>query len=117
MDPSTTTRAAASRAPRRSIWLKTASRRASLSTLKQPLTAEEIAETLRKLNLNPRDILRSGEDEYEEMGLDDPSLTDEQLLNAMAAQPILMERPIIARGGRAVVGRPTEAIDSLLNDD
>ncbi len=83
--------------------------------LKQPLDAEELAETLRKLNLKPRDILRDGEDEYEALGLNDPSLSDAELLKAVAANPALMQRPIIVRDGRAVVGRPTEAIDDLLD--
>ena len=83
--------------------------------LKQPLDAEQLGETLRKLNLKPRDILRDGEDEYEALGLDDPSLSDAALLKAIAANPILMQRPIIVRGERAVIGRPTEEIEKLLD--
>ena len=60
-----------------------------------------------------RDIIRDGEDEYDEAGLGDESLSDDALISAIVAQPILLQRPIIVRGDRAVIGRPTEAIDDL----
>jgi arsenate reductase len=63
---------------------------------------------------DPRAILRTGEREYAELGL--ASAGRDELLDAMAAHPILIERPIVIRGGRAVVGRPPEQVLDLLED-
>ncbi len=76
-------------------------------------TADDIRGLLTKLGVGVRDIIRDGEDEYDEAGLGDESLSDDALISAIVAQPILLQRPIIVRGDRAVIGRPTEAIDDL----
>lgn len=68
---------------------------------------------LLKLGLDdPRAMMRTGERLYKELGLVDADR--DALLDAMAANPILIERPIVIRGDRAVIGRPTEAVDTLL---
>ena len=82
--------------------------------LEQPLDAAQLAALHRKLGGGVRAMLRSGEAEYAELGLDDPSLGDEQLLAAIAAHPRLLQRPILEVGGRAVIGRPPEAVLALL---
>ncbi len=69
---------------------------------------------LGKLDIAPRALLRTGEAEYKALGLDDASLGDEAIINAMAAHPILIERPIFETGERAVIGRPPERVLELL---
>jgi arsenate reductase len=59
-------------------------------------------------------LLRTGEPEYAELGLADPTTTDAQLLDAVATHPRLLERPIFVHAGRAVIGRPPERVLELL---
>lgn len=82
--------------------------------LDTPLSAAELNTLLGKLGVAPRQLLRSGEDEYRDLGLADDSLSDEQLIEAMASHPRLIERPILVIGERAVVGRPPEKILEIL---
>lgn len=82
--------------------------------LETPPTAAELREVLNKLGIAPRQLLRSGEDEYKQLNLDDPSLSDEQLIEAMGAHPRLIERPILVAGDRAAVGRPPEKVLEIL---
>lgn len=82
--------------------------------LETPLSAAELHELLRKLGIRARQLLRTGEDEYKALGLNDPELTDEQLIAAMVSQPKLIERPILVAGDKAVVGRPPESILEIL---
>lgn len=82
--------------------------------LETPLSAAELHELLRKLGIRARQLLRTGEDEYKALGLNDPELTDEQLIAAMVSQPKLIERPILVAGDKAVVGRPPERILEIL---
>ncbi len=82
--------------------------------LDTPPSAAQLREVLEKLGLPPRQLLRSGEDEYRELGLANQALSDEQLIEAMAAHPRLIERPILIAGERAVIGRPPENILELL---
>lgn len=74
--------------------------------LDEPPTVLELTEVLDKLGLRPRAILRSGEPAYAARGLSDPNLSDEQLVAAMAAEPSLIQRPIVICGERAAIGRP-----------
>jgi len=81
--------------------------------LDTPPTTEELATLLQKLDMKPRELMRTKEAIYKELGLKD--VTDEQaLIEAMAAHPKLIERPIVVRGDKAVVGRPLENIETLL---
>lgn len=82
--------------------------------LETPLSTAELHELLRKLGIRARQLLRTGEDEYKALGLNDPELTDEQLIAAMVSQPKLIERPILVAGDKAVVGRPPESILEIL---
>jgi arsenate reductase len=63
---------------------------------------------------DPRQMMRTGEPVYAELGLGDASVGREQLLDAMIEHPILIERPIVIRGDRAVIGRPPERLLELL---
>ncbi len=82
--------------------------------LKTPPTAAELRDLLAKLGLRPRDVLRDGEPEYDRLRLADPARTDPELIGAIAAHPILLQRPIAVRGSRAIVGRPPERVAELL---
>jgi arsenate reductase (glutaredoxin) len=82
--------------------------------LETPLNAAQLQALLGKLAINPRQLLRTGEDEYKSLGLSDLQLSDAQLIDAMVSQPKLIERPILVVGNKAVVGRPPEKILEIL---
>ena len=85
-----------------------------VANLDAPPSIAQLREIVRKLGLPARALVRTGEDAYRDLGLADPSLTDEALIAAMHAHPILIERPIFVRGDRAVIGRPIENVLQLL---
>jgi arsenate reductase len=82
--------------------------------LKTPPSKEELAQILAMLGLEPRQLMRSKEAEYKELGLDDLSLSRDQLLEAMVANPKLIERPIVINNGKAAIGRPPETVLDIL---
>lgn len=73
----------------------------------------ELKSILKKLRMRPRDLMRRKEPIYKELGLDSESLSDDQLVKAMAAHPILIERPVVIYGARAALGRPPENVLDL----
>lgn len=81
---------------------------------KDPPAVADIERALELLGKPPRALMRQGEAVYAELGLDDPELTREQLVAAMAAHPILIERPIVFAHGKAAIGRPPEAVLAIL---
>jgi arsenate reductase len=81
---------------------------------KNPPGVADIERALQLLGLQPRDILRKGEAAYAELGLENPGLTREQLIDAMAAHPILIERPIVFANGKAAIGRPPGNVLAIL---
>lgn len=80
--------------------------------LKTPPSATELKQLLTKLGMKPRDLLRKKE--AKEAGLDNPDLTDAQLIAGMVKHPIAIERPIVVKGSRAALGRPPEAVLKIL---
>ncbi|MFI8225718.1 arsenate reductase (glutaredoxin) [Pseudomonas sp. NPDC085632] len=82
--------------------------------LETPLNAAQIKALLGKLGISARQLLRTGEDEYKMLQLADESLSEAQLIDAIAQHPKLMERPILEVGDKAVIGRPPENILALL---
>jgi len=66
------------------------------------------------MGIGPRELLRAGEAVYKELGLGRRELSDDELIRLMAEHPDLLQRPIVERGDRAVLGRPTEKIKDLL---
>ncbi|WP_342243200.1 arsenate reductase (glutaredoxin) [Pseudomonas sp. OTU5201] len=82
--------------------------------LETPPSAPELRDLLAKLGLTARQLLRTGEDEYKALSLDDTSLSEEELIAAMAAHPKLIERPILVAGDKAVIGRPPEKVLEIL---
>lgn len=85
-----------------------------LEYLKDVPSSAEIRDILKLLGVGPRDIMRTGEAVYKELGLKDPDLSDDVLIEAMVDNPILIERPIVIHDGKAAVGRPIENIEALL---
>lgn len=83
--------------------------------LKEPPSRDELVVLRRKLGLAPGEWVRKNEAEYRAAHLDADS-PEEKILDAMAAHPILIERPIVVRGKRAVVGRPPERVLELLKE-
>jgi arsenate reductase len=81
--------------------------------LRDPLSIDELRRIVKMLDVRPIDIVRRGEAQYAALGLSDTT-PDDEVLRAMAENPILIERPIIVRGGRAAVGRPTEKVQEIL---
>ena len=82
--------------------------------LKTPPTVEELDTLLGMLGMEPRELMRKREAEYKDLGLDDGSVTRDQLIVAMVEHPKLIERPIAVSGKRAVMGRPTERVLELI---
>lgn len=80
--------------------------------LKTPLSVAEIKRLLRLLNAQPRQLLRSKE--AAEAGLSDPALSDEALIAGLARHPQALERPIVVAGDKAILGRPPEAVLTIL---
>ncbi|QYJ80139.1 arsenate reductase (glutaredoxin) [Shewanella acanthi] len=82
--------------------------------LKAVPSADDIRTLLTKLNLTARQLMRTKEDEYKELGLADANLSEEALIEAMIATPKLIERPIVLANDKAVIGRPPENVLTIL---
>lgn len=81
--------------------------------LKQPPSVEQLAELHRMLGGPVRDMVRVDEAEYRELNLGSSDATDADIYDAIAKHPILLQRPIVVRDGRAVIGRPPENVAGL----
>ena len=81
--------------------------------LKTPFTREQFKDLLMKLNMKPEEIVRTQEDEYKEK-LKGKSFTDEEWITILLENPRLIQRPIVVRNHKAVIGQPLEEIDRLL---
>ena len=82
--------------------------------LDQPPTVDELETLADQLGLEPREFVRSKEAAYAELDPPGPDCSTRQLFEAMATHPILIERPIVVRGDRAILGRPPENVHRLL---
>lgn len=78
--------------------------------LKTPPTREYLIELLTLMSIAPRDLLRRKGTPYEDLGLDNPALSDDQLIDAMVAHPILINRPIVVTDKGAALCRPSERV-------
>ncbi|MEO6138357.1 MAG: arsenate reductase (glutaredoxin) [Luteimonas sp.] len=83
--------------------------------LQEAQSIEELRDLLNLLGLPARALLRTGEPEFAQLGLEDPAMDEDALLAAMHAHPRLIERPIFVHRGRAVIGRPVERVLELLD--
>jgi arsenate reductase len=82
--------------------------------LDQPPTEASLREVLKLLGRQPRELMRSGEAEFKDNNLADTSLSDDELIAAMARIPRLIERPVVLANGKAAVGRPPESVLEIL---
>ncbi len=85
--------------------------------LDNPPTAAELRSILSMLGLSPRDLMRKGESAYSDNNLGDDRVSESALIEAMVANPILIERPIVVANGKAVIGRPPERVLDVINRD
>lgn len=80
----------------------------------EPPSREKLAELVRKMGVRPREVMRTKEAEFRELGLGEESVGDEALLDAMAEHPGLIQRPILEYGDRAALARPAESVDGII---
>jgi len=80
----------------------------------QPIGEDKLRELIGKMKISPRELLRSSEKIYKELKLAGSQHSDEELVKLMVKHPDLLQRPIVEKGDRAVLGRPTENIKNLL---
>lgn len=78
------------------------------------LSEPQLRALLEKLDVGPREILRTREPLVKDLGLDDPTVSDDELIAKMVENPVLVQRPIVVRGERAVLARPVERVLELL---
>lgn len=82
--------------------------------LKTPPTRDELVSLLDRMGWRPRQILRRKGTPYDELGLDDPSKSDDSLIDAILAHPILLERPIVVTARGVRLCRPAEEVGPLI---
>lgn len=82
--------------------------------LDNPPSPREIKSLLARLGITARELLRTSEDAYRQLGLSDSDLDDDQLIDAMVSEPKLIQRPIVVAGDKAVLGRPPENVLALI---
>ena len=85
-----------------------------INYLEIDLDVSLIKDILKKLSLKPRDILRTSEQDYKDNNLKEDDLSDDDLIDYMIKYPRLIERPIVIKGHRAILGRPPENVLGLL---
>jgi len=79
-----------------------------------PIGEQKLRDLLDKMQMTPRDVLRTSEPIYRELGLGKKDFSDNEIISLMVKHPDLIQRPIVERGDRAVLGRPTENVKTLL---
>ena len=82
--------------------------------LENPPSKAELTRVLKMLKMDPRELMRRKEPVYKELHLDNPKISREKLIEAMVRHPVLIERPVLIRGNRAAIGRPTENLKAIL---
>ena len=80
----------------------------------EPLTEKKLRDLIKKMGINPRELLRTSETIYRELELGKKDFSDDQIIALMAEHPDLIQRPIVERGDRVVLGRPVENVKALL---
>ncbi|HVS82677.1 MAG TPA: ArsC/Spx/MgsR family protein [Pyrinomonadaceae bacterium] len=78
------------------------------------LGEKKLRELIKKLGIKPRELLRTSEAIYRQLGLGKKDFSDDEIVSLMVKHPDLIQRPIVERGARAVLGRPTENVGALL---
>ena len=82
--------------------------------LEEKPDAQAIQSILAKLDISARELLRNSEDAYKQQNLKDKTLSDDVLIEAMANEPKLIQRPIVVNGNKAKLGRPPEQVLEIL---
>ena len=85
--------------------------------METPPSIDEIKSLLAKLDLKLLDIIRRSEDDFDELGLDDETLSEEIILDLLQKHPQLLQRPIVVKGDKAIIARPPEDGLTLIGDD
>lgn len=86
----------------------------SINYYETPITVQELRKLIDKLGITPRELLRKGEQVYRDLGLAKREVSDDELIKLMVENPDLIQRPIVVKGNKAVLGRPPENVDELL---
>ena len=86
----------------------------AINYYEQSFTKSQLKKLLMKAGLSPRDVLRTKEEIYQELGLSKKQLSDDALLDLMVQHPDLIQRPIVEKGDQAILARPAESIEKLL---
>ena len=84
--------------------------------LETPPSIEDLKSLLGKLGLQLQEIIRSSEDDYDELGLDDETLSEEIVLDLLQKHPHLLQRPIVIKGDKAIIARPPEAVLGMIEN-
>jgi len=82
--------------------------------LENPPNSQELRRVVELLGVRVRDLVRTTESIYQEVGLDDDNLSDDELIEAICENPALLQRPIVISGNRAVIGRPPSRILEII---
>ncbi|WP_425068414.1 arsenate reductase (glutaredoxin) [Reyranella sp.] len=82
--------------------------------LKEPPGKAEVEKLVALVGGDPRELIRDGEAEFKALKLRKADLTKAQIVDAIAAHPVLLQRPIVVKGARAAIGRPPESVLPLL---
>lgn len=85
--------------------------------LNSPPDKATLEKILAGLKMEPRELMRKGQDEYKTLGLADESLSRDELIDAMIKNPILIERPIVITKNGIAIGRPIENVEKILDDE
>lgn len=83
----------------------------------EPLGEDKLRDLIGKMQIAPRELLRTNEPAYRELKLGQRTLTDEEIIRLLVEYPELLQRPIVERGARAVLARPAEKIKELIGDE
>jgi len=86
----------------------------TIEYLKTPPSKAELKRVLKLLGISARELLRSKEPEYKELGLDNPALNEDDIIDAMISTPKLIERPIVVNDNKAAIGRPPQQVLEIL---
>lgn len=86
----------------------------AINYILDPIPRAELARLIEVMGISARELLRTREPAYRELGLGSRELSDDELLDAMAAHPELVQRPIVVRGERAILARPADRVRELL---
>lgn len=86
----------------------------AINYYEKPFTTTQLKSLLKKAGLSPKEILRTKEDLYKELGLAKKNLSDDEWLDVLVAHPDLIQRPIVEKGEKVILARPAESVKELL---